>query len=224
MNSHGLSWLVLPWRQSRVTEPRGSGPVCGCFSSGQRPVNCVRWSARRGIGSTESSQFTVSGSSCSMSMLVMRSSMSTRPPSARLSRTSSSTRLTASLACTSSSWPLCATCVSTVVQRTNTGAVPRYASSPERPAKASAPCGSSDGRSAASGFSAGGVTLSVIASSAESSPSALGTPKSRPSIPHLRHFILRRLEHDGHAVAAQHHMIPVIKHRCLLPWWVHQSV
>ena len=52
------------------------------------------WSARRGIGSTESSQFTVSGSSCSMSMLVMCSSMSTRPPSARLSRTSSSTRLT----------------------------------------------------------------------------------------------------------------------------------
>lgn len=51
---------------------------------------------------------------------------------------------------------------------------------PGRPAKASAPCGSSDGRSAASGFSAGGVTLSVIASSAESSPSALGTPKSRP--------------------------------------------
>ncbi len=39
---------------------------------------------------------------------------------------------------------------------------------------------------------------------------------------HLRHLVFRRLQHNGHTVAPQCHMIPVIEHRCLLAWRVHR--
>ena len=190
MNIQGLSWPVLPWRHSRVMEPDGSAALRGCFSSGQRPVNWVSVSTRLGMGSVDSSQFTVSGSAApsapdASDVLVMVCVMRIRPPCCSASVSSRRILFTASSAVMvmevpNSSVPSDATDVLTVVQRANTGLAPRYASSPGRPAKASAPCGSNDGRSAASGFSCGGVTFRVIASSWPSNGSLCPMPKSRP--------------------------------------------
>ena len=104
-----------------MTDPTGSGPVAGCFSSGQRPVNWVSVSTRLGHGSVASSQLTDSGSPpfavdpSAVSVTVWR--MTTNPPGWRAMVDSSRIALTASSAVMLSAWPSAAALTDVPVQR-----------------------------------------------------------------------------------------------------------